>query len=925
MKLTNITLERIKSYDNKTTVGLGDGVTAILGENGAGKSTIAEAVGFALFDSLPHTQQEFVREGESSGTVWVTFEAEDGTEYTVRRRAGRGGYDVINENAGTELELDGKSAVVGWLESAFNIDGKGDIDLSTLWERCIGVAQTRFLSDFRDTEKARRDKFDPLLGIDVYEKAYSTSSGTDLKAPVDEFEERLETATQRIQNLDGRLENLPSKRTEAEQHRDEIDRLETRVASKREELKETETEFETLDELADHRDELTGQLQELDGKLGEKREQVKDAREELKEARKAAEIIAANEADYQRYEEVEEELERLRERKRERDRLETQRQKKDRTLHDTKQELNQTEADAQDAREARGTMEELEASYDRYEELDRTISENNGAEEELKRVTEGIERIDNEKLPAARSAVSKKERKITALESKQELASKASTIREKRSSLDARRDQLETTIDELNEQRERLLAVEIQEEEGSDKHNHESENEARAQPECPTCNRPMDGELRDDVVGTLDANIQEANAEIEEIDRRLPEVKSRLEEAQEAQEAIAGLDNEREWLAELKEKVDNLEDKREELVQQRDKREDEVAELERLREEQDDLESDYEAYQTAELTLETKRGALDAIDEKHEAVVKAAHALARIERKLQSYKGLDEVIDEQEQIKTETSEAHQKYLENKHTAETFDDRASKVETRYVKIEELERERRATQTTLTEMEDEFDAERHTKLDEQIDILNEQLTRKEEQLSSTQDQLNDVEATIGRLETIADQRDRWQETHVQLERDLAFAEAVRSGVREAGPKMRELIASRIGERANTIFQMLRGTGRESLSWDATYQIIVQDGSQRKPFGTLSGGEKMAAALAVRLAIMEQVSPLDIAFLDEPTANLDSEKKANLVRQLETLDAFEQLCVVSHDDTFESMTEYTVTLEKENRETQVVSDAG
>jgi exonuclease SbcC len=137
------------------------------------------------------------------------------------------------------------------------------------------------------------------------------------------------------------------------------------------------------------------------------------------------------------------------------------------------------------------------------------------------------------------------------------------------------------------------------------------------------------------------------------------------------------------------------------------------------------------------------------------------------------------------------------------------------------------------------------------------------------------------------------------------------------------MRELIASRIGERANQIYQTLRGTGRESLTWDETYQIVVQDGSQHKPFGNLSGGEKMAAALAVRLAIMERVSPLDIAFLDEPTANLDSEKKNNLVRQLERLDAFEQLCVISHDDTFESMTEYTVNLEKPDRESHVVSD--
>jgi len=83
-------------------------------------------------------------------------------------------------------------------------------------------------------------------------------------------------------------------------------------------------------------------------------------------------------------------------------------------------------------------------------------------------------------------------------------------------------------------------------------------------------------------------------------------------------------------------------------------------------------------------------------------------------------------------------------------------------------------------------------------------------------------------------------------------------------------------------------------------------------------------MAAALAVRLTIMEQVSPAGIAVLDEPTANLDTEKKQNLVRQLERLDGFDQLTVVSHDDTFDTTTEYTVKLDKPDRETQVVADA-
>ena len=96
------------------------------------------------------------------------------------------------------------------------------------------------------------------------------------------------------------------------------------------------------------------------------------------------------------------------------------------------------------------------------------------------------------------------------------------------------------------------------------------------------------------------------------------------------------------------------------------------------------------------------------------------------------------------------------------------------------------------------------------------------------------------------------------------------------------------------------------------------------QDSPFDTLSGGEKMAAALAIRLAVLEQLAAIGVAFLDEPTANLDARKKQNLVTQLESLDQLDQLGVVSHDRTFESMTERTVELEKDDQteETRVVS---
>ncbi|TQR21958.1 hypothetical protein C9J85_19675 [Haloferax sp. wsp5] len=44
LKILSVILENIKSYEDRTEVPLQEGVTAILGENGSGKSTIQEAI-----------------------------------------------------------------------------------------------------------------------------------------------------------------------------------------------------------------------------------------------------------------------------------------------------------------------------------------------------------------------------------------------------------------------------------------------------------------------------------------------------------------------------------------------------------------------------------------------------------------------------------------------------------------------------------------------------------------------------------------------------------------------------------------------------------------------------------------------------------------------------------------------------------------
>jgi exonuclease SbcC len=110
-----------------------------------------------------------------------------------------------------------------------------------------------------------------------------------------------------------------------------------------------------------------------------------------------------------------------------------------------------------------------------------------------------------------------------------------------------------------------------------------------------------------------------------------------------------------------------------------------------------------------------------------------------------------------------------------------------------------------------------------------------------------------------------------------------------------------------KASEYLSMFRtGISRIELAEKAREVQIVCYGS----FGgidmnSLSGGEKIAVALALRLAIAQMMSSskLDFIILDEPTTHLDVEKRKSLVRIIsdsfrEGLGPLSQIIVITHD---------------------------
>src|ERR1051325_4564228 len=164
MHVTKVELDNIKAYD-RAEFNFERGITAITGENGAGKTTILEAIAWTLFDMLDYRKEDFLRRGAKKGSVRVTFESDiDERLYTVYRDTGTG-YYVYDNDLGIRI-AEKKADVSAMLRKLLGIEP--GTDLEALFRSAIGVPQGTFTADFLRPATQRKAAFDKLLKVEEY-------------------------------------------------------------------------------------------------------------------------------------------------------------------------------------------------------------------------------------------------------------------------------------------------------------------------------------------------------------------------------------------------------------------------------------------------------------------------------------------------------------------------------------------------------------------------------------------------------------------------------------------------------------------------------------------------------------------------------------------------------------------------------------
>lgn len=231
MILKKVIIENIRSHEYLEFEPASIGVTAISGENGAGKSTIVDAFSWSLFGTRLHglRNKNYIREGVDAKekTVQVTSYIRVGnTDFMIKRKitSNEGACECkvfsYNEEIG-DWEFESGPAVThaeSFIRSILNIDEKGFLssvfiqqkqvdqivsasptERGQVIEKLIGVSAIT-----ESTKLAREESRALQRAADIIQPG----SLDDEKAKVDEFKIKVTTAKDNLKEVDEALKTL---------------------------------------------------------------------------------------------------------------------------------------------------------------------------------------------------------------------------------------------------------------------------------------------------------------------------------------------------------------------------------------------------------------------------------------------------------------------------------------------------------------------------------------------------------------------------------------------------------------------------------------------------------------------------------------------------------------------------------------------
>ncbi|MHB1295560.1 MAG: AAA family ATPase [Anaerolineae bacterium] len=898
MLITGLELQNFKSYA-EANITFTPGTNAIIGSNGAGKTTLLEAIGFVLFNQRGQGLGGRLREGTSTGSVVVRLVSSlDEREYEVERcfsAKTTTRYRVYEEpSSERRIVAEGAEEVQAWLHEHLRVDAATGLEV--LFESTVGVPQGTFTAPFLMAPTQRKATFDPLLQVDEYRRA-----SDNLLETVRHLSDQSSELRQNIARLEERLLDLPLRIAEEQALTGTLAGLAARVEELAAALAETQSQVQTLDAAEDTVQQLAGKMQRVEGEVAGLRGLIQAAETQVHEAEQALEAVERSRTGHDAYRAAEIELRALESRRAARDEL-----LRERAGHEREQASLAERSIALNLE-----LASVEVAARKMDDLAPQVEAQVALEEALQQARLDATRLEEvqRQEAAARGELGRSEKELAAIQAR---LAQAQT-------LDASLNDMQRRLAELAEEDRARRAEQAAARAEIERLKEQSQALGAAGARCPVCEAELTPEHRAELAERNAGQLQELsralNCLLADLQALGKEQKRLLDDIARQQRSLRALPTEedaRRAEAEFERRRQALESVRGAAAglaaapPRAEQLRIELAALGNPRQEFDGLRSlvGQREARTRELAEVSARQ-----NELERRVQECIAALA-------AYAGLAEAL-QRAQTERERSQAdYGTYLGNLNTAQ-------QVEPRRARHSQLAADMASAQNRLADLHVQhtqavarYDAERHTRL--RLDLAQQQqahaaagaeLREKQARLATVRQEIENLQIAASSLEV----RRRELAECVALRE---MVESVRELLRKAGPYVTQQLVRRISRAASGIYGDIMADHTSRLIWSEDYDLTLEVKGNTRGFRQLSGGEQMAAALALRLALLRETSAVDVAFFDEPTANLDPERREGLAEKITQVKGFSQLFVISHDDTFERVAQNLIRIVKTER---------
>ncbi|WP_405345081.1 SMC family ATPase [Fusobacterium vincentii] len=921
MIIKKVQLENYRSHSN-TTVEFTKGINLILGKNGRGKTSILEAISTVMFNTKDRSGKEtgksYIKFGEKSSKVDIDFIANDGREYNLKTEffKTKPKKQTLKDMIGSEYDGD----IQEKLEELCGIKK----DFEETYENIVIAKQNEFINIFKAKPKDREEIFNKIFNTQIYKEMYDSF----LKEAVDKYKSEKENLDSKINSLKENMENKEQITNFLKEEEIIKNTLNKDFSKTTETINKLSNEIKDYETTEIELNNLVKNIKDEENKIKKYLNILKENIIEAKQAKKSKIIVKETEKSYLEYLNIEKRLKDLRENLDnllDEQKLNTQYQNNIEKLELSNKNLKVDISNLE---------ENISKNSEKKENLESEISELKIKEENLDlKLKKYINLLDKlEKLENFKDKKSEdKLKKMTEIDFlKKELVSKNDLFKiidiEKLGKKLSDFQELEKELKLLEEQKI-IFETEIKTLKKSSKELSDKI--------CPflneKCQNLEDKEAEDyfsSKISIKTEDLENLKKNIEEKTQILVEKvvfedkkKQYFELVKSIKDLELSLKNEEVNLKEIELDIKNLDMDIQKLIENQ-----EFQDSQMLREKKKELEVELRNLNLNE-KRENLKNLLENLEIEKEKILKNQNSIENNLKEIDEFsKKIKEDTNkniESKKLEIKTFEnkldilknPYNEYLKNNVLAEDLESLLIKVDKNIKELYSLRTDKNLLKEKVSDLEEKIKNIKIAELKEKCDIIKEELNEINKKLGSSQEKIENYKKILEKISSQEEKQKKLLVEFKKLENKFNKANLIRNEVGQMGRAISKYMLSGISNIASVNFNKI--TGRtERIEWsneEKDKYVVYLVGQERKiAFEQLSGGEQVSVAIAIRGTMTEYFTNSKFMILDEPTNNLDTERKKLLAEYMgEILNNLEQSIIVTHDDTFREMAEKIIEL--------------